>query len=140
MLEVLATAILVLGLVGGVVIYDLGFRQRAEIEAVTMIKVFFDQAQTQELQQGATIDWGKIGSGVWTMTLYVNNTGNVPIILGFNYRGDQLPEGWNEYWNYDGIPLVHHELRTVTITLVVPTPVGAGAYECDSGITATPVP
>ena len=73
------------------------------------------------------------------MTLYVNNTGNVDVILGFNYRRDQLPRGWNEYWDYDCTPVVHNELRTVTITLVLPEYVGAGIYECDSWITATPV-
>jgi len=134
----LAKTILVLGLVGGVFAYNLGLEQRAEIEAVTMIKVFFDQAQTRELQQGATFNWGKICSGVWTLTLYVNNTGNDDVILGFNYRGDQLPGGWIEYWDYDNTPLVHNELRTVTITLVLPEYVDAGVYEWESSITATP--
>jgi hypothetical protein len=134
----LATIILVLGLVGAVVVHDLGSKQKAEIEAVTTIRVFFDAAQTQELKQGDTISWGKIGSGVWTLPLYVNNTENVPVILRFNYRGDQLPEGWAEYWDYNGISLAHNELRTVTITLVLPTYVSAGTYECDSCITATP--
>lgn len=135
---VLATTILVLGLVGGVVVYNLGFYQRAEIEAVTTIRVFFDAAQTQELKQGDTISWGKIGSGVWTLTLYVNNTGNVPVILGFNYRQDQFPMGWAEYWDYDGTPVAHHEVRIVTITLVVPTYVSAGIWEWDSWIQAVP--
>ena len=134
----LAKTILVLGLVEAVVVYNLGFCQRAEIEAVTIIKVFFDQAQTRELQQGATFNWGKICSGVWTLTLYVNNTGNDDVILGLNYRGDQLPGGWMEYWDYDNTPLVHNELRTVTITLVLPEHVGAGVYEWESSIIATP--
>jgi hypothetical protein len=134
----LATTILVLGLVGAVVVHNLGFKQKGGIEAVTMIRVFFDAAQTQELKQGDTISWGKIGSGVWTLPLYVNNTGNVPVILRFSYRGDQLPVGWTEYWDYDGISLAHNELRKVTITLVLPTHVSAGVYECDSWIRATP--
>jgi len=138
LLGALATTMLVSGVVIGVVVYNLGFRQRAEIEAVSMIRVFFDAAQTQELQQGATIDWGKIGSGIWTLTLYVNNTGNVPVILSFNYNPGQLPGGWVEFWDYDGTALAHHELRTVTITLVVPTYVGAGEYWWDSSITAVP--
>ena len=138
MLGGLAKTILFLVLVGAVVVYNLRFCQRAEFKAVTMVKVFFDQAQTRELQQGATFNWGKICSGVWTLTLYVNNTGNDDVILGFNYRGDQLPEGWIEYWDYDNTPLVHNELRTVTITLVLPEYVDAGVYEWKSSITATP--
>jgi len=129
--------ILVLGLVGVIGVYNLGFCQSAKkIKAVTMIKIFFDQAQTQELQKGATLHWGKICSGVWTLTLYVNNTGNVDVILGFNNRGN-LPKGWIEYWDYDDTPLVHNELRTVTITLEVPEDVTAGVYKWGSSITAT---
>ena len=134
----LAKTILILGLVGSVVIYSLGLKQRAEIEAVSMIRVFFDEAQTDELKQGETLDWGKIGSGVWTLTLYVNNTGNTPVILRFNYSRDQLPEGCAEYWDYDGTPLAHNELRTITITLVIPQYISSGVWECDSSITAVP--
>ena len=136
---VLATTILVLGLVGGVVVYNLGFYQRAEIEAVTKIRVFFDAEQTSELKQGDTLNWGIISSGVWTMPLYINNTGNAPVILGFNYRQDQLPGGWAQYWDYDSTPLAHHEVRIVTITLVLPQYVDAGVREWESWITATPI-
>jgi hypothetical protein len=134
----LAKTILVLGLVGSVVICNFGLKQIAEIEAVTMIRVFFDEAQTDELKQGGTFDWGEIGSGVWTLTLYVNNTGNTPVILGFNYGGDHLPRGLAEYWDYDGTPLAQNELRTVTITLVVPQHISPGVWEWDSSITAVP--
>jgi len=135
---VLATTMLVSGLVVAVVVYNLGFRQRAEVEAVSMIRVFFDAAQTMELKQGDTLNWGKVGTGVWTQTLYVNNTGNAPVILSFNYNPGQLPGGWANFWDYDGTALALNELRTVTITLVVPTYVGAGEYWWDSGITAMP--
>jgi hypothetical protein len=134
----LAKTILVLGLVGAVVVYNLGFCQRAEIEAVTMIKVFFDQAQTQELQQGETIDWSEVHEGIQTKSLWINNTGPVAAVLQFNYNGQQLPGGWMEYWDYDNTPLVHNELRTVTITLVLPEYVDAGVYDWESSITATP--
>jgi len=135
----LATIIIVLGIAGAVVVYNLGFRQRAEIEAVSMIRVFFDETQTDELEQGETINWGKIGSGTWTLTLYVNNTGNSPVTLSFDYRRDQIPGDWVEYWNYDGSPLAQYETRTVTITLILPTYVSAGTWEWDSWIRAIPV-
>ena len=138
LIGVLATTILVLGLVGGVVIYDLGFRQRVDILPVAIIKVFTDAEQTEELKQGEMIDWGPISTGTYTQTLWINNTGPVDAVLGFNYRGDQLPGGWMEYWDYDNTPLVHNELRTVTITLVLPEHVGAGVYEWESSIIAMP--
>jgi hypothetical protein len=134
----LAKTILVLGLIGSFVICNFGLKQRAENEALTMIRVFFDKAQTDELTQGETFDWGEIGSGVWTLTLYVNNTANAPVILGFNYGGDHLPVGLAEYWDYDGTALAHNELRTVTITLVVSQYISPGAWEWDSSITAVP--
>jgi hypothetical protein len=134
----LATTILVLGLVGGVVIYDLGFCQRADILPVAIIKVFTDAEQTEELKQGETIDWSEVHEGIQTKLLWINNTGPVDAVLGFNYRGDQLPGGWMEYWDYNNIPLVPNELRTVTVTLVLPEHVGAGVYEWESSIIATP--
>lgn len=134
----LAKTLLILGLVGGVAIYNLGLKQRAETEAAPMIRVFFDEAQTDELTQGETLDWGEIGSGVWTRTLYVNNTGNAPVILKFNYSGDHLPMGWAEYWDYDGTALAQNELRTITITLVIPQYNSPGVWEWDSSITAVP--
>lgn len=133
-----AKIILVLTLMGSIAFCHFGFHHRAEVKPVAMIKVFFDQAQTQELKQGGTLNWGKISSGVWTLTLYVNNTGSADVILKLNYRRDQLPEGLIEYWDYDGTPLAHNELRKVTITLVVPEHFDAGVYECESSITATP--
>jgi hypothetical protein len=135
----LAKTILVLGLIGSFVICNFGLKQRAENEAGTMIRVFFDEAQTDELTQGETFDWGEIGPGVWTLTLYVNNTGNTPVILGFNYGGDHLPMGWAEHWDYDGTPLAQNEVKTVTITLVVPQCVSAKVWEWDSSITAVPM-
>ena len=135
----IAATILGLGIVGAVVVYHFGFRQRAEVEAVSMIRIFFDEAQTNELQQGSTIDWGKIGSGTWKLTLYVNNTGNVPVTLTFDYNRGQMPGDWIEYWDYDGTALAHFDLRIVTITLVLPTYVSAGTWEWDSWIRAVPV-
>lgn len=134
----LAKTILVLGLAVALVHFNLGFHLRAEVKPVAFVRVFFDKAQTQELKQGATFNWGKISSGVWTLTLYVNNTGNDDAILDFKYHGHQLPENWMEYWDYDGTPLAHNELRKVTITLVVPEGLDAGVYEWNSWITATP--
>jgi len=134
----LATIIIVLGIAAAVVIYNLGFRQRAEIEAVSMIRVFFDEMQTDELEQGETINWGKIGSGTWTLPLYVNNTGNGPVTLSFDYRRDQIPGDWVEYWDYNGSPLAQYETRPVTITLILPPYISAGTWEWDSWIRATP--
>lgn len=133
----LAKIILVITLIVSIAVYHFGFHQRTEVKSLA-IKVFFDQAQTQELKQGATLNWGKISPGVWKLTLYVNNTGSANVILRFNYRENQLPKGLTEYWDYDGTPLAHNELRKVTITLVIPEHVDAGVYEFESSITATP--
>jgi hypothetical protein len=135
----LAKTVLVLGLVGSVVICNFGLKQIAQIKAEPQVRAFFDEAQRYELPKGGTLDWGKIGPGVWTLTLYVNNTGNTPVILGFNYGGDHLPVGCAEYWDYDGTPLAQNELKTVTITLVVPQCVSAKVWEWDSSITAVPM-
>jgi hypothetical protein len=133
----LAKTILVLVLVGAVAVYNLGFCQRAEIEAVTMIKVFFDEAQTQELTQGATIDWGQVHSGNQTKSLWINNTGSVPAVLQFNHNGQQFPMDWKNSWDYDGSPLAAGDTVKVTITLELPENIGAGEYMWDSGISAT---
>ncbi len=134
----LITIICVLGIVGAVVVYHLGFRQRAEIEAVSMIRVFYDELQTQELLPGTTFDWGSISSGTHLLTLYVNNTGNGPVTLSFDYDRGRMPGDWVEYWDYTGTPLAQYETRTVTITLILPTYISAGTWEWDSWIRATP--
>ena len=137
LLGILAATILV-GAVGAVVVYNLGFRQRAEVAATTMIRVFYEEAQTNELTQGETYDWGLVSSGVFTMDLYVNNTGNSAVVLGFNYNQNQFPQGWTEYWDYNGAALAQNELKKVTITLVIPQYISPGVWEWDSTITAMP--
>jgi hypothetical protein len=135
-LGVLAITILTIGLIGAVVYYNLGFRQRADVLPVAIIKVFTNADQTEELKQGEMIDWGEISTGTYTQSLWINNTGSVAALIGFNYRGDQLPGDWQNYWDYDGSPLAPNDVVQVTITLVLPENVGAGHYEWDSWITA----
>jgi len=133
--------LLAVALVGAAVWYNLGFRQRAEVSPVAMIKVFFDEAQTNELKQGEYLDWGTITYGsTYTMELWINNTGSVNAILQFNVRQDQFPGDWQNYWDYDGSTLAPKELLKVTITLVTPADIGAGHYEWESWIAATEAP
>lgn len=137
LIGVLAIIIVVSGLVAAVVYYNLGFRQRADVLPVAIVKVFTNVEQTDELKQGEMIDWGEVLAGSTNnKDLWINNTGAVPAVLQFNYRQDQMPWDWQNYWNYDGSPLAPNAVVHVTITLVVPENVGAGHYEWDSWITA----
>ena len=133
---VLATAILALGLVGAVVYYHLGFRQRADVVTGAMITVYTDSETTQEL--GQYLDWGELSTspGTYTMDLWINNTGSVDVVLQFNYNGEQMPGDWQNYWDYDGSPLAVDDNVMVTITLELPENVGVGHYEWESWITA----
>jgi hypothetical protein len=136
LIGVLAIIIVVSGLVAAVVYYNLGFRQRADILPVARIKVYTNEAQTDEVEQGENLDWGEVHSGTNTKELWINNTGGVYALLAFNYNPQQLPGDWTETWDYNDISLAPKELRKVTITLTLPENIGAGHYEWDSGITA----
>jgi len=124
-----------------VVVYNFGFRQRFEVVSAAKIRVFCDLAGTQELQQGQTLTWGTITStDPQNQTVYIKNTGTANVTLGFGWNGDQMPGGWSLSWDYDDTPVLTGENRTVTMTLTLPSDIGEGTYECDSGFTATPVP
>ena len=136
-LGILAMTIIVLGLVGAVVYYNLGFRQSADVTPVAIVKVFTNAGQTEELEQNEMIAWGEVHTGTQTKSLWINNTGPVEADLQFNYDQQQLQQwGWTETWDYNGVPLVHNELREVIITLTLPENFGAGHYEWTAGITA----
>jgi hypothetical protein len=142
LLGIVAAAILV-GLVGAVILYNFGFRQRFEVVSAANIKVYLDAGLTQELQpqQGNMLTWDTItDTGPQHKTIYIKNTGIGNITLQFDYRRDQIPQGWSQSWDYDGSNVVQNDNVTVTITLTLPSTIGAGTYECDSWITATPVP
>ena len=136
MLGGLAKTILVLGLIGAVVVHNLGFRQHAVVHPVAIITVYTDETLTEELKQGEMLDWGTISSGTHTMDLWIKNTGSVKAFIGFNYNPQQLPRDWQNYWNYDNEPIAPSEVVQVTITLIIPENIGSGHYEWDSGITA----
>jgi len=137
----IAVAATVVALVGAVVVYNFGFRQRFEVVSAAKIRVFLNEGQTQELPQGQTLTWGPIEStDPQNQTLYIKNTGTANVTLQFNYNQGQMPQDWSLSWDYDGNPVLVGETATVTMTLTLPPTIGAGTYECDSGITATPVP
>jgi hypothetical protein len=141
LIGVLATTILVLGLVGAVVIYNFGFRQRFEVVSAAKITVFLDIEGTQELQQGQTLTWGQITTtDPQHQTLYIKNTGTVNVTLQFNYDTQQFPGDWSLSWDYDNIKVLTGENRTVIMTLTLPSNIGEGTQECNSWIAATPVP
>lgn len=137
-LGILAIIILAIGLIGAVVYYNLGFRQSAEVTPVATIAVYTDAAMTQEVEQGEMLGWGEVHSGTQTMDLWINNTGSVYALIGFNYDQQQLQQwGWTETWDYDGVtPIAPGDHIQVTITLTLPENIGAGHYEWNAGITA----
>ena len=127
-------------MVGAVVIYNFGFRQRFEVVSAAKIKVFLNVEGTQELQQGNYLDWGPITStDPQQKMLYIKNVGTVDVTLAFNYDGQQIPQGWSLTWDYNGDPVAQGAAIPVTITLALPSTVGEGNYECNSWIQATPV-
>jgi len=137
LIGVLAIVIVVSGLVAAVVYYNLGFRQSAEVTPGAIVKVFTNANQTEELTQGEMIEWGEVHTGTQTKSLWINNTGLVDAVLQFNCDQQQLQQwGWTETWDYNNIPLVPNELRTVIITLTLPENIGAGHFEWNAGITA----
>jgi len=135
------TAAALVAIVGAAVVYNFGFRQRFEVVSAAKIRVFLGPGETQELLQGQTLTWGTITStDPQQQTIYVKNTGTVNVTLSFGWNGQQLPGNWSLSWDYDNTPVLTGETRTVTMTLTLPSNIGEGTYECDSGITATPVP
>ena len=140
LLGIVAATILV-GLVGAVVIYNFGFRQRFEVTTTANIRVFRGPGETLELQQGYSLDWGPITTtDPQEKTLYIKNVGTSNVTLQFNSNMGQLPQGWLLSWNYTGGTVLQTEIETVIITLTLPSPISPGIYECDSWISATPAP
>jgi len=137
---VLATTILVLGLVGAVVYYNLGFRQKADVLPEAMITVYTNEGLTEELEQGEYLDWGSISSGTQYMELWINNTGLVNALIRFDYDHQPIPGDWTESWDYNDIALTPNEVRKVTITLTLPENIGTGHYEWNSWINAWKAP
>jgi ABC-type antimicrobial peptide transport system permease subunit len=138
----IVAAVIFVGLVGAAIVYNFGFRQRFEVVSAAKIRIFLNVEETQELQQGQTLTWGSIeNTDPQHQTLYVKNTGTANVTLQFNYNpGQQMPQDWTLSWDYDSNPVLVGETETVTMTLTLPSTIGAGTYECDSGIAATPVP
>jgi hypothetical protein len=129
--------VLAIVLVGAVVYYNLGFRQSAEVTPVAIVKVFTNEAQTDELTQNEMIAWGEVHAGSQPKSLWINNTGPAGAVLQFNPDQQQLQQwGWTETWDYDNTPLEHNELRPVIITLTLPENIGVGHFEWNAGITA----
>ena len=139
-LGVLVTTILVLGLVGAVVYYNLGFRQRADVLPEAIITVYTNEALTEELTQGEYLDWGPISSGTNLMDLWINNTGLVDALIRFDYDHQQLPGDWTETWDYNDVPIAPNEVRKVTINFTLAQDIGAGHYEWNSWINAWAAP
>ena len=141
-LGVLAITIIAIALVGAVVYYQLGFKQRADVLPEAIITVYTNEALTEELEQGEMLDWGEISTGKYTMDLWINNTGSVDALIALqNYGGfPGGPGGWTETWDYNNVPIVPGAVVKVTITLTLPADIGAGHYEWDSGIMARKAP
>jgi len=140
LLGIVVAAVLV-GLVGAVILYQFGFRQRFEVVSAAKIRVFLNVEGTQELMRGQTLTWGPIGNtDPQLKTLYIKNTGTVNVTLQFNYNPGQIPQDWSLSWDSENIKVLTGENVTATITLTLPSTIGEGTYECDSGISATPVP
>ena len=136
----IVASIVVLGLVGAAILYQFGFRQRFEVTSAAKIKVFRGPGETLELQQGNYLDWGPITTtDPQQKTLYIKNVGTANVTLQFNYNPGQIPQDWSLAWNYTGATVLVGATETVIITLTLPSTIGAGTYECDSGISATPV-
>ena len=134
------TVALLVGVVGAVIVYNFGFKQRFEVVSAANIRVFFDSQETQELQQGNYLDWGQItNTNPKQMTLYIKNVGTVDVTLTFNYDGQQLPQGWSETWDYTGGIVAQGATVSVTITLTLPAMISAMQGECNTWIQATPV-
>jgi hypothetical protein len=131
----------VAGLVGAAIVYNLGFRMRFQVESAAKIRVFLDESQTQELQQGNYLDWGPITStDPQLKQLWIKNVGTANVTLGFGHDNQQMPQDWSLTWDYNGAPLTPGSTIQVTMTLTLPSTVGAGTYECNAGIQATPAP
>lgn len=139
LLGILVAAILV-GLVTATIVYNFGFRQRFTVESAAKIRIFLGQGQTQELQQGNTIIWDTITStDMQQKTVWVKNTGTVDVTLEFNYNQQGFPPGWVLGWNYTGTTLAQGDIMAINMTLTLPSTISEGQWECDSGISATPV-
>jgi len=141
MKKIIPIAVLAIVLIVGVGIaavwWGIGFKQHAIVTPTASVSIFFDEAQTQELMHDGTLEWGEVGPGTKTTLLYINNTGPADAILEYNVNWEQLPGGWNTYWNYTGSTLPVGETIVVEITLELPEDVGSGEYWWDSGISCT---
>jgi len=140
LLGLLASAALIATVVA-VVVYNFGFRQRFEVVSAAKIRVFLAEGETQELPQGNTITWDTITStDMQQKTIWVKNTGTVDATLQFNYDTQQMPGDWSLGWNYTGATVAQGTIIPINMTLTLPTFINEGTYECNSWITATPVP
>lgn len=138
LLGIVAAAILV-GLVGAVIIYNFGFRQRFEVVSAAKIRIFLGEGQTQELSQGNTITWDTINStDMQQKTIWVKNTGTVDETLQFNYDNQGMPGGWTLGWNYTGATIPVGDIIPINMTLTLPSTIMEGQWECNSWISATP--
>jgi len=139
LLGIAAAAVLV-GLVGAVIVYNFGFRQRFEVVSAAKIKVFLGEGETQELQQGNMITWDTINStDMQQKTIWVKNTGTVDATLKFNYDGQQMPNDWSLNWNYTGDTVAQGTTIPINMTLTLPSTINEGTWECNSWIEATPL-
>ena len=129
--------VLIVGVVIAAVWWGIGFKQHAIVPVTASVSIFFDEAQTEELTQDGTLEWGEVYPGNQTKLLYINNTGPADAILQYNVNWEQLPGGWNTYWNYTDSTLPVDETIVVEITLELPEDVGSGEYWWDSGISCT---
>lgn len=125
--------VLIVGVAIAAVWWGIGFKQHAIVPVQASVSIFFDEAQTQELTHDGTLEWGEITENTTTL-LYINNTGPADAILKYDVNWEQLPGGWNTYWNYTDTTLPVGETIVVEITLELPEDVGSGEYWWDSGI------
>jgi hypothetical protein len=139
-LGILAAATLV-GIVVAAIVYNFGFRQRFEVVSAGKIKVFLGEGETQELQQGNMITWDTITStDMQQKTIWVKNVGTADVTLEFGHDYQQMPNDWSLNWNYTGATVAQGTTIAINMTLTLPSNINEGTYECNSGITATPVP
>lgn len=141
-----AISLVVTATVVAVVVYHFGWRQRVELTTAAQIRIWLNEGKTQELQQGATLSWGPFSdTDPKTKDLWIENVGGIAVTLSLDYNRGQVPGGgqpggWSQTWNYtEGTEVGVGSTIQVTITLTFPSEIGAGTYEYDSWIVATPV-
>jgi len=122
--ERLVVALIIFSVVLGVLVYGVSIRY-IPIPTVASVKavgvgVYWDKGLTQVV---SSINWGIIEpGGEVNRTVYIQNTGNVPITIGLwvqNWKPANASTYITLNWNYAGQLINVNETIPVTLTLVV---------------------